>query len=323
MRKILFLLCVMACITASAQTTDEGRIAIKALMPDGQELTTEASGQIETKMQQLLTNNGYADNDYAERFVLTAKVDVISKDVAPSTPARISEKMDVTFFVGDVVENKVYASATLQVTGIGVNENKAYISAFNNIKTDNPKLRGMLSEAKAKIIDYYTNNCAGQIARTKTLAATGQYDEAIANMMSVPNVCSDCFSKCQQATIDFYQQKIDTSGRQLLEKARNMWTKNPHAEGTAEVIPILNEISVASTVFTEVEQFREQIVARLSADEQKALEQEQRDWDFKMRQYNDAQENKSAVIKACHDIGVAWAKNQPKTITRTIIHGWW
>lgn len=101
-----------------------------------------------------------------------------------------------------------------------------------------------------------------------------------------------------------------------------MWTKNPYAEGTAEVIPILNEISVASTVFPEVEQFREQIVARLSADEQKALEQEQRDWDFKMRQYNDAQENKSAVIKACHDIGVAWAKNQPKTITRTIIHGW-
>ena len=73
MRKILFLLCVMACITASAQTTDEGRIAIKALMPDGQELTTDASGQIETKMQQLLTNNGYADNDYPDFVIASPK----------------------------------------------------------------------------------------------------------------------------------------------------------------------------------------------------------------------------------------------------------
>lgn len=45
-----------------------------------------------TRMQRMLVGNGYGDNGYVERFVLTAKVDVTSKDIVPSTPARVSEK---------------------------------------------------------------------------------------------------------------------------------------------------------------------------------------------------------------------------------------
>lgn len=132
MRNIVLALCLFVCTISLAQGADEGRISIRALIPDGIILSADADRQLETKMQQLLTNNGFADNQYAVRFVLTAKVDITSKDVVPSTPPRISEKLDVTFFVGDVVENKVYASTTLNLLGIGINENKACISAINN-----------------------------------------------------------------------------------------------------------------------------------------------------------------------------------------------
>lgn len=306
-----------------AQGADEGRISIKSLMPDGTALSAEANSQLETKMQQLLTANGYLDDEYAARFVLTAKVDITSKDVVPSTPPRISEKIDITFYVGDVVENKVYASTTLKVTGIGINENKAFISAINNIKASNPKLKKMLEQAKIKIIDYYTNNCSEQITRAKTLAATGQYDEAIAKMMSVPNVCADCFTQCQQASADIYQQKIDAIGRQLLERAHNAWIKNPNADGAAEVVSIINEISPASSVFPDVEKLRNEVSAKLTSDEQRTLEQQERECNLRVQAYRDGQANKQAFIKACRDIGVTWAKNQPKNIIRTIIRGWW
>lgn len=306
-----------------AQSADEGRVSIKALMPDGTSLSADANSQLETKMQQMLTDNGYADDEYAARFVLTAKVDITSKDIAPSTPPRISEKLDVTFFVGDIVENKVFASTTLNVTGIGINEDKAFISAINNVKSNNPKLKEMLEQAKTKIIDYYTNNCNEQITLAKTLAATGQYDQAIANMMSVPNVCSDCFAQCQQVAVDIYQQKIDAFGRQQLEKARSAWIKNSNADGAAEVVAIINEISPASSVYPDVEDLRNEVSAKLTADKQRKLEQQEREWNLQVQQYKDSQANKQALIKACHDVGVAWAKNQPSSITRTIIRGWW
>lgn len=323
MRKILLAIGIFLCSLASAQANDEERISIKALMPDESGLSADASSQLEKKMQRLLSENGYADDDYAARFVLTAKVDVVSKDIVPSTPARVSEKIDVTFFVGDVVENKVYASATIKVTGIGINENKANIVAVNSINLNNEKLKDMLTAAKSKITDYYTNNCSEQITRAKTLASIGKYDEAIANMMSVPNVCSECFVNCQQEAVNIYQQKIDACGQQLFEKAHNEWMKSPNADGAANVVSIINDIPVGSSVYPKVEELRKEMKDKLNADEQRKLELEQRDWDFKMKQYNDAQNNLQMLIKACRDVCVAWAKNQPKNITRTIIQGWW
>lgn len=292
-------------------------------MPDGTGLSTDACSQMETKMQRLLTVNGYADDEYAARFVMTAKVDVISKDIAPSTPPRVSEKINITFFVGDVVENKVYSSATIKVTGVGINENKANIAAINSINQNNEKLKNMLTTAKSKITEYYTYNCNEQITKANTLASIGNYDEAIANMMSVPSICSECFTKCQQAVIDIYQQKINASGSQLLEKARNAWIKSPNVDGATEVVSIINEIPIGSSVYPQVDELRKKITEKLNEVERHKFELEQRDWNFKMKQYNDAQGNKQMIIKACRDVSIAWAKNQPKNITRTVIRGWW
>ena len=109
MRQLFFIITLMMSITTFAQTSDEGRISIQAMMPDDV-IPMEASKNLTTRMQRMLVSNGYGDNGYVERFVLTAKVDITSKDIVPSTPARVSEKMEVTFFVGDVIENKLYAS---------------------------------------------------------------------------------------------------------------------------------------------------------------------------------------------------------------------
>lgn len=109
----------------------------------------------------------------------------------------------------------------------------------------------------------------------------------------------------------------------LFEKAKNAWLKNSNYDGAVEVVSIINEIPINSSVYPQVEELRKKIKDKLDADEQKKLEQEQREWDFKMKQYNDAQTNKQMAIKTCRDISVAWAKNQPKKTTQTIIRGWW
>ena len=171
-------------------------ISINAQVVD-EKIPEEAARQLETKLQSALTANGYADNGYIERFVLTAKVDITQKDITPTTPSRISEKMDITLMVGDVVENKIYATVTLQSAGIGINENKAFISAFCSIMGDNPKIQQMLSEAKEKIMDYYTIHCSEIVQCANSLTAVQKYDEAIAMIVSasVSKKQARCISK--------------------------------------------------------------------------------------------------------------------------------
>lgn len=309
-RIILFGIGVLLATMSRAQD-----ISICAQVVD-EKIPEEAARQLETKLQSALTANGYADNGYTERFVLTAKVDITQKDVTPTTPARISEKMDITLMVGDVIENKLYASCTLSSAGIGTNENKAFINAFRNIKGENPKIQQMLSEAKAKIVDYYTNHCAVIQQRVNALVAQQQYDEAIFMLCSVPNINSDCFAACQKQAAVVYQQKIDADAARLLEQARNVWTSNPDVSGANEVADIIGNINPHATNYSEVAALRSTIESKLQTDAKM-------EWDFKMRQYEDAQEYKRSIIDAAQAVGVAWAKNQPKTISRTIICGWW
>ena len=281
-----------------------------------EKIPEEAARQLETKLQNALTSNDFVNNGYVERYVLTAKVDITQKDITPTTPARISEKMDITLMVGDVLDNRVLSSVTLQSSGIGINENKAFISAFRNIKGDNPNIRQMLNDARAKILDYYTNHCSDIIQRSKTLISTQAYDEAIFLLSSVPNVCDDCFQQCQQQAGAAYQQKIDSEAIVLLEKAKNVWATNQNEQGANEVADIICKINPKFTNYNQVVSLRNTVEAKLQADAK-------REWSFKMKQYEDNQAFKRSLVDAAKAIGVAWGQNQPRTVYKKVIRYWW
>lgn len=281
-----------------------------------EKIPEEAARLLETKLQSALTTNGYADNGYTERFVITAKVDITQKDITPTTPARISEKMDITLMVGDVVEDKLFASVTIQTAGIGINENKAFISAFRNIRGDNPKIQQMLNEAKIKITDYYTNHCSEFLQRAQELTESQNYDESIALLVSIPNVCNDCFSQCQQQAEVTYQKKINSEAIELIERAKTIWATNQNANGANEVANIICQINPKSANYAQVLSLRNAISSKLQADAKQ-------EWDFKMKQYEDNQAFKRGIVDAVKAIGVAWGQNQPTTVYRTVIRHWW
>ncbi len=291
-------------------------ISINAQVVD-EKIPEEAARSLETKLQSVLTANGYVDNGYAERFVLTAIVDVTQKEVTPTTPARISEKMDITLMVGDVVENKIYASVTIQAAGIGTNGNKTFINAFRSINSENPRIQQMLNEAKEKIIEYYTNQCPIIIRKVQGLVATQAFDEAIFLLISVPDVCRDCFTQCQRQAGVVYQQKIDAESTILLEKARTVWaTSNQNVQSANEVADIISQINPRCSNYAEVLALRSSIEQKLQADAK-------RDWDLRMKQYENNEKYKQSIVDAYKTVAVAYAKNRPTTIYRTIVRSWW
>lgn len=315
MRHTLLILLALLSVSTIKAETDEGRVSINIVQPEDNGFTEEANNYLATKMQQMVTANGMADNGLNERFVLTAKINVLQKDIVPSTPARVSEKLEITFLVGDIEENKLYETVALEVSGIGTNETKAAMAAFQQVKTANPKITAFLANAKEKIASFYADNCESIIKRAQTLAATQEYDEAIYMLMSVPNVCGECYESCLSAVAPIYQSKIDNQAQLTINKAKALWTADRSETGAAQALQLVAVISPQSSLYPQVEALYKEISKKLSDDEK-------REWQMQVRQYEDSQKLKQSLVKACRDIGVAWGQNQPKPIYKNIIR-WW
>lgn len=307
---ILFLF-IGIVLVSFAQNT--GSVSIHATVVDDA-IPAEAAKNILTKMQRMLTSCNIIDNG-ADRFVLTVRVNITSKDVAPTTPARISEKMEITFLVGDIVDNKLYESFTMESSGIGITEAKAFISAFQRINVNNQEIKAMLERARAKIVDYYVNHCDDILEKANTLSSQQKYDEAMFYLMGIPDVCSDCYKRCHSIAASIYDQKLTADGKVLLNKARNEWLAGQDYAAANRVADILVQINPQSSVYAEAMNLQNSISAKLQADEQRA-------WQLKMKKVEEGQKTARSVIDCVKSIGVAWASHQPTSVVKNIISRW-
>ncbi len=277
---------------------------------------------METKMQQVATQYGLASNGLTDRFVMTAKVNVTSKDVTPTTPVKISQKMEVTLFIGDVVDNKVYESVVLNVAGIGQSEEQSMIKAFNQIKSSNPLLKVFVENAERKIAEYYSNNCQYILTEANSLAQQQKYDAAIAKLMAVPKVCKECYEQCMAKAEDVYQKKIDEDGAILVQQARNKWLATRDHTAAKESLAILSNISPQSKAQEDANRLIGEINTHLRNIEAIAEEQRKQEWEFALKQYNDHIKTQHKLIDAAREVGMAYANNQPRTITYNNFISW-
>lgn len=312
---ILLLLSFLSLICAHASDS-AGKISYFPV-ETGVEIPDAARKLIVSKMDRILTQNGYGALERGCRFVMLAKCNVLQKDVAPTTPPRISQKVEITFILGDAIENKTYASATVELSGIGVNETKAWQTAVNSIKPANPVFKKMLEDASVKIEAYYAEQCERMIAESRTLASTGNYDEAIATLMSMPDVCSDCHKDAMNAVAEIYQKMLDSEGAALLAKARSAWAASPGRDGADIAISYIIDIPVSSSAFADAEKFAASIAEKLSSEKE-------REWALKLRQYDEEVEYRKrdqanshaqsmAAIAAARSVAEKWDENQPQT----------
>lgn len=265
-------------------------------------IPTEAASLLQNRMQRIIAANGFADTQATGRFALVAKCDIIEKDIAPTTPPRISQKIELSFVVVDLIENKIYGGCDMTLSGIGTNETKTYSSAFQKVSTQNQQLNTLLSESKDKILSYYTNSCPQIMTEARTLASTGQYDKAIFSLMSVPPVCTECYNNCQQLASEIYQRKIDAECSRLLAQAKSKWAASQSDATAIEVAELISQIDPRAPGYPAVVEFRTSVSAKLAADAK--LE-----WEFQMKKYDDNQQFKRSIVDACRSVGEIFAKN--------------
>jgi hypothetical protein len=334
---VLILTIVAINSNAQAKLDDFGRIVLNTYLSDKIAIPSETKNLLITKLNQITSNNGMGGSQANPRFIITADVNVGTKDIIAGPPQMISQNLEVTLFIGDALSNTFFSTTSLSLKGVGTNENKAFIDALKNINPKNKDLVTFLDEGKTKIIHYYSSNCDFIIKDAQTLVKQEKYDEAIYQLSLVPNVCEDCYFKCLDALASVYQQKIDADCTLKFKKAKITWTAEQNAAGAEKVGIILNTINPMAACQTDIAAFIQSIDSKLKADEKAR-------WQFKMKQYADKiasqkelvriteekgkrddtyRENQSSRnyeldkmrVNSYREIAVEQARNQPKTVT--------
>ena len=215
MKNLIFSFFCLISINTFAQNdrgslNDAARITLAAYVPQQIDKMPDAARSIlANKLNQIVTQNGMGGAANNERFIITANVNVISKDLTATAPPMTALVLEVTLYIGDGFVGTKFSSTSISVKGVGESETKAYISALKGISPTNSNIQSFVGNGKSKIIEYYNSKCDFIIKEAQTLVSQNNFEEAIFKLTSVPEVCKDCYDKCMDAVGPIYQKQID------------------------------------------------------------------------------------------------------------------
>ncbi len=274
------------------KTDDIGRIVLTPYVVSNADIPSYAKSVVENKLAQIATRQGMAGSSADMRFVITANLIEFSKEITATAPPMVALKLTPTFYIGDIVTGELFSSCELPtIKGVGENETKAYLSAVNAIRTNHPAIIQCINEGKEKIIEYYNSQIDFIIDEAESMAQSQKFDEAMVKLAAVPKVCKEAYAKAYEKIGEVYQKKIDLEGDKLYNEANSTWNTAKNKESAEKVVELLAQINPLSAaaekgraLVKKVESHYAELVARRK-------EIEERNWAFKMQQYNDEQEN--------------------------------
>lgn len=309
MKKIIVLFLIVISIKSTlAQKNDAGRIVLNSVVLDNEgKIPDEAKNQLQTKLTQIASNNGMGGISINPRFVIAAKINILSKDILAGPPQMVALNCEIVFYIGDAETSEVFSTTTINGKGIGTNENKALISLIQNIKLNNNQFSDLVILGKSKIVDFYESKCDFILKKAQSESDQSKFEEAIYDLSQIPEVCKTCYLKCLSEVKNVYKKKIDRDGVLKLNEAVIIWNAKQNRIGADEVVPILSSIEPESNSFKEAIALSVLIKNKIKLDEK-------RDWDFKMRNYIDVLNLEQLRIESIRKIAVSFYQNQPKTI---------
>ena len=319
---IMFFLALMAFSATSfgqnsaATQDDYNRISLAAYVsPQVENLPEGAKSMLTNKLNQIATQGGMGASPINAGFIITANVVVLTKDLTATAPPMTALSLEVTLYIGDGIRGTKFASQAVTVKGVGTNENKAYIEAIKQIKPADASIQGFLKSGKTKILEYYNGQCDFIIKDAQALADQNDFGGAIYRLTSVPTVAKDCYNKAMAAVAPMYQKYMERQCKVALLQARNAWNASPNATGAAAAAEVLGTIEPDASCYKEAMQLSQEIGKKM-------LENDKREWNFKMKVEDDKVKIDERIIGAYRDVGMAWGNHQPQSITYNV-HGWW
>lgn len=275
-----------------------------------------ASSALERKLVSMTTANGFASID--GEFLITAVPSVISISPTPTAPPQFVSEVEVAVYVLNVPEKVIVDQKVYTFKGVGASEQKAIISAVNQINVRSTDTRRFMENVRTKILDYYDGRLPAIIAKAQSLSDMAQYEDALSVLAAVPESIDE-YPQVAEMMVDVYTACIDRDARIFLTEAKGLLAENDYS-GAMEA---LLQIDPNSTHYSEVESTVDQIKAKTEAAEAGKKAEEQSRLEMMMtryrekkeqadKRYEDQLELEKMKIQASRDMAISLASPKGK-----------
>lgn len=282
---------------SQGKTDDMGRVALAAFVPEQAEgIPLSARQMLQNKMQQIAVQNGIGGSGSNPRFFIVPMVTVLSKDVTATAPPMVAMNLEFTFYIVDAASKSIFSQTSIQAKGIGQSEDKAYISGMKNLNVKAGQFKGFVETGKTKIMEFYNSQCDVVMKGATALAGQKKYEEALFTLLSVPDVCRECFDKCMDLSIDIYKQYANYKCTEYMAGAKAAWA----AMNTDKAAEFLGKVTPDMECYPEAVQLVEEIKQKQLADGANV-------WTFKMKQFDANVDKEKMMIEASKEVAVAQA----------------
>lgn len=241
------------------QLDDAGRIILSPFISGDSSIPPSSRNLINNKLNQIVLNNGIGGKSLDSRFIITANVEPINLEVTPTAPPMKAYTLALTLYVGDGIDGTLFSSASTTLKGVGETDDKAYNAALKNFKPSDPTWQQMIEKGKTSIIAYYNSNIDFIINKARTLASTNNYEEALAMLFSVPQVCKDSYEKSMTEVLAIYSAYINYNADVIIQKAWSIWSADQSDESADKVSELLSQINPSADKEDKIDALRSSI----------------------------------------------------------------
>jgi len=303
MKKIAVIFIIVAALTPWRMAATDCELLLTPLVDARYTQIPPASqAYLETKLAQMITENGMGNGVRGGQFCLLAKCDLLSKDVLGGAPVVQTQRLSFTFFIADMIDEKIIASTNIEVVSSGTSEAQTYINAIRRLNVKDRNIQDMIRAGKEKIMAYYDTNTEAIIKKAKNLASAGSYEEALFQLISIPE-CSPKYDQVAAACGPIYQAYIDRDCGLNLMAARALWAASPNATGAAKAGAYLSILEPSAKCYGEAVALYNEMKSSVGED-----------WKFVLQNY-DERALELERINAIREIGVAWGNGQQPVVT--------
>ena len=305
MKKIIMSLAMLLACHIPGFAQDDCIIPMMVLVPEqAEEIPVTAQNTLESKLRQMVTQNGMESGAKFSNFCIVANVTEGSKEFLSGTRPLVTLTVELELFVGNNFTGEKFASTSVTINGAGRNEAKAYSAAFSSLGPNNVQIQNFLKDAKRRVNEYYEVQMPNIITKAKGFAIRHEYEEALCLLTSVPTCCNK-YNLVEKCMLDIYQEYVDYDCSVKVNKARAIWNASQDKEGAALAGAYLASIDPASSCWDEALTLADQIRMRIGDD-----------WEFAKELQRDAVQLEKARIEAIRAIGVAYGQNQKALTVR-------
>ncbi len=301
-KRFISAICFVGALTVQAQDCE---MPISVVLDDNfVNVPTAANNVLYQSLNRIATTNGLTTEGLGSSVILTAHCDVLDKSNLPGPPIQTVYNLGLTFYIADTFTQKKFASAYIEISGVGTGEVKSYINAFKSINAKNAEIKNLIKVGKANMMKYYDTQYHNILKEAKRYASLQQYEEALTTALSIP-FCSKGGDEAYDYVLTLYTKYLDRMNLFLLNKAKSLWAAGQKQEDALEVCALLAQIDPEAACYKDASKLMAEIKSQVRSD-----------IDFEMRQkYNDAVALEKQRIEAARAIGVAYGNNQKPTTT--------